>query len=36
VRFFDGDDKIIFIDWVPAGEAADDPVLAGEAGAPTK
>lgn len=36
VRFFDGNDKNVYTDWVPAGDAADDPVLSGEAGAPTK
>ena len=36
VRFFDGNDKVIYTDWVPSGEAADDPVLSGETGVPIK
>ena len=36
VRFFDGNDKNIYTGWVPSGKAANDPVLSGEAGAPTK
>ena len=36
VRFYDGNEKIIYTEWVEAGSGATDPVLAGETGAPTK
>lgn len=36
VRFFDGNNNNIYTEWVPNGAAASDPVLSGEAGAPTK
>lgn len=36
VRFVDGDEKIIYEEWVEENNPATDPVLAGYAGAPVK
>ena len=36
VRFVDGDEKIIYEEWVEQNTSATDPVLAGYAGAPSK